>query len=371
MKDRIYTDHAATTFLSPVALEAMMPYLTDKFGNPSSLHSFGEEASKAVYKARTEIADIFCCEPENIVFTSGGSEADNQAIKTIVSGRRSSVLLISAAEHHAVLNSANSITDSKIEIIPISPCKSGYIDPESVSIAIERTEKSVCGGSFMLANNETGAISDICKISEIIHEYGGIIHTDAVQAAGHILIDFKKLGVDLMSVSAHKFHGPKGIGALIHNGCSIPRSLIHGGSQERGLRAGTENVASIIGMAAALSESAKNMERDTAHIFHLKDMLISGLLPLGAIVNGGGLPGILSVRFPNGDGEALVRSLDLFGIAASAGAACNSKEVGTSHVLLSMGLTHDEAAATVRFSLDASNTDDEIRRIITVMSELV
>lgn len=223
----------------------------------------------------------------------------------------------------------------------------------------------------MLANNETGSISDICRITEIIHGLGGLMHTDAVQAAGHIPLDFSKLGVDMMSVSAHKFHGPKGIGALICRPDIPPCPLIRGGSQEMGLRAGTENVAAIVGMATALSEAAKNMERDGAHVSKLRDMLLEGIRPMGAIVNGGGLPGILSVRFPSADGEALVRSLDLFGIAASAGAACNSKEVGASHVLLSMGLSHEEASATVRFSLDASNTEAEIKQIISTLCELL
>jgi len=198
-----------------------------------------------------------------------------------------------------------------------------------------------------------------------------VMHTDAVQAVGHIPVDFYKLDVDMLSLSAHKFHGPKGIGALIYHPDVSPIPLIRGGSQERGLRAGTENVAGIVGMAAALSESAENMVKDTTHVKKLREILLDGLRPMGAEVNGGGLPGILSVRFPGGDGEALVRSLDLFGIAASAGAACNSREVGASHVLLSMGLTHEEAASTVRFSLDASNTEDEMHRIISVMQELL
>ena len=369
MNDRIYTDHAATSFLSPAALEAMMPYFTSSFGNPSSIHSFGEEAAAAIGNARSAIADILRCEPDSIIFTSGGSEADNQAIKTITANE--GVLLISAAEHHAVLNSAYSTNNPTTNVISVSPCEEGYVVPENVFKAAAKYGKTICGGSFMLANNETGSISDIRRISEIIHDYGGIMHTDAVQAAGHIPIDFTKLGVDLMSISAHKFHGPKGIGALICKDPSILNPLVYGGSQERGLRAGTENTAGIAGMAAALSESVKNMERDTKHILKLKDILLSGLTDLGGKINGGGLPGILSVSFPGGDGEALVRGLDLFGIAASSGAACNSKTVGASHVLLSMGLSHDEAASTVRFSLDASNTETEMYRIISTVKELL
>lgn len=372
MNERIYVDHAATTTLSPAALDAMMTYLTGNFGNPSSIHSFGEDAFAAVSSARKTIADILNCEPECIIFTSGGSEADNQAIKTMASYSDSGkAFLISSAEHHAVLSPVYDLQQKNIPIITVSPDIGGSVSAEAVLSAIESSDIPIGGASIMLANNETGSIFGVCKISDIIHEYGGIMHTDAVQAVGHIPVDFSKLGVDMLSLSAHKFHGPKGIGVLIHNPDISPKSLILGGSQERGLRAGTENVAGIVGMAAALSESVKNMAKDAVHVTKLRNLLLDGLRPLGAIVNGGGLPGILSVRFPGGDGEALVRSLDLFGIAASAGAACNSKEVGASHVLLSMGLTHEEAASTVRFSLDASNTESEIFRIISVMKELL
>lgn len=372
MADLIYADHAATTFLSPAALDAMMPYLTEKYGNPSSLHACGEEAAAAVAKARSTIADILNCEPEEIIFTSGGSEADNHALQIIAEHAKASgkTLLVSGAEHHAVLSPAESLADRGLPVTAID-ADGGTVSPEAVKNAAESADGGICGGSFMLVNNETGSIFDIRRISDIIHEYGGYCHTDAVQAVGHIPVDLAALGVDLLSLSAHKFHGPKGVGALIcRRGVEIP-SFIRGGAQERGRRAGTENVAGIVGMAAALSESAENLERDTTQIRKLRELLLDGLTPLGAIPNGGGVPGILSVRFDGGDGEALVRSLDLFGIAASAGAACNSKEVGVSHVLLSMGLTAKEAAATVRFSLDASNTEEEMRRIIGIMAELL
>lgn len=370
MPNIIYADHAATTFLSPAALDAMMPYMTEAFGNPSSLHSLGEEAAAAVSKARSAIAEVLRCLPEEIIFTSGGSEADNHALAIIASHAKSGdTLLISGAEHHAVMNPAKALANTGLKVTAID-AEDGTISPEAVRNAANASQ-GVCGGSFMLVNNETGSIFDIRRISNVIHEYGGYTHTDAVQAVGHIPVDFAALGVDMLSLSAHKFHGPKGIGALIcRNGIEIP-SFIKGGAQEHGRRAGTENVAGIVGMAAALSESAENIKRDTAHLQKLRNMLIEGLTPLGATVNFGGVPGILSVRFRGGDGEALVRSLDLFGIAASAGAACNSKEVGVSHVLLSMGLSSEEAAATVRFSLDAANTEDEIARIIAVTAELL
>lgn len=374
MSGKIYTDHAATTSLSPEAFEAMLPYMTgDFYGNPSSIHSFGEDAAAAVAKARSTIADSLGCLPEEVIFTSGGSEADNQAMMILEAMARESgkAVLVSGMEHHAVLSPAAAMKKRGIDVRIIDGNSDGTVSPESVKEVADSCKNGICGGSFMLVNNETGSIFDVCQICEIIHGFGGVIHTDAVQAAGHIPVDFKALGVDMMSISAHKFHGPKGAGALICKDFPQRKSLILGGSQERGLRAGTENVPAIVGMVAALSASAKNMEKAAAHTLKLREMLLSGLRPLGAEVNGGGVPGILSVRFPGGDGEALVRSLDLFGIAASAGAACNSKEVGVSHVLRSMGLTDAEAAATVRFSLDSSNTEEEITRIIDVMHDLL
>lgn len=374
MSDRIYADHAATTFLSPAALEAMLPYLGAKFGNPSSLHSFGEEASHAVAESRRKIAEILRCEPDGIIFTSGGSEADNQAMLIMhrfseITGRRR--LLVSGVEHHAVLNSAAALRERGTDVTELPAGCDGTVSAGAVYSAAESASDTLCGGSFMLINNETGGIFDIRGISEAIHAHGGLIHTDAVQAVGHIPISFAELGVDMLSLSAHKFHGPKGVGALIIGEAVSPFPLIRGGSQENGLRAGTENVAGIVGMAAALSEFAENAERRAAHVLHLQNILSDGLRALGGHINGGGISGIVSVRFDGGDGEALVRSLDLFGIAASAGAACNSKEVGVSHVLTSMGLTEAEAAATVRFSLDHSNTKTEIRRIISVVAELI
>lgn len=371
MSGKIYADHAATTFLSPAALDAMMPYLTADgglYGNPSSIHSFGEDAAAAVAKARSTIAEILNCEEDEVIFTSGGSEADNQAVLILEKYARATgkSLLFSGLEHHAVLSPANELKNNGIRTIMID----GEITPESVKTAAEATEDGICGGSFMLVNNETGNIFDICRIINVIHGFGGMIHTDAVQAVGHIPVDFKALGADMLSLSAHKFHGPKGAGALICRRDLQKTPFILGGSQERGLRAGTENVPAIVGMAAALSESAENMARDTAHVEKLRNMLYDGLRRLGGIQNGGGVPGILSVRFHGRDGEALVRSLDFYGIAASAGAACNSKEVGVSHVLHSMGLSDEEAASTVRFSLDASNTEEEMLRIISAVDDI-
>lgn len=370
MPNMIYADHAATTFLSPVALNAMMPYMTGVFGNPSSIHTYGEEAAAAVARARSTIAEVLNCLPEEIIFTSGGSEADNHAIAIIAShAKPGDTLLISDAEHHAVLNPAKALAENGITVKALS-AEGGKIAADQIH-DVARESSGLCGGSIMLVNNETGSIFGVRQIADAVHSHGGFVHTDAVQAVGHIPVDFAALDVDLLSLSAHKFHGPKGVGALIcRKGVTVP-SFIKGGAQEGGRRAGTENVAGIVGMAAALSESAENLKRDMDYVQNLRDMLLRGLTPLGAEENFGGVPNILSVRFKNGDGEALVRSLDLFGIAASAGAACNSKEVGVSHVLISMGLTPEEAAATVRFSLDASNTEAEISQIISVMTELL
>ncbi len=377
MTNTIYADHASTTFLSSAALDAMMPYLIGGFGNPSSIHSYGEAAAAAITKSRLTIAKILNCEPEEIIFTSGGTEANNHAAEIIgkyASSSGRNAVLTSGVEHHAVLSPISALSDRGVDVQIIDADRCGVVTAQSVSDVMRISDQKIAGGSFMLVNNETGNIFDICKISETVHSEGGIIHTDAVQAVGHIPVDFKSLNVDMMSLSAHKFHGPKGVGALIcRKGLHTP-SFIFGGAQEQGRRAGTENVAGIVGMAAALSEIAESIDATSRYVTVLRNMLIEGLTALGGKVNNPGcscVPHILSIRFPGGDGEAIVRSLDLFGIAASAGAACNSTSVGVSHVLTSMGLSHYEAAATVRFSLDPSNTSEEIRRIISVMGELI
>jgi len=375
MIKRIYTDHAATTFLCDEAFDAMLPYLKESFGNPSSIHSFGEDTKNAVEKARSAIADNLNCQKDQVIFTSGGTESDNHAMSCLANyGKKNNrnVILISGGEHHAVGNAAKELNHVGMEIITVPLEFDGTPSPSKICEIAANIGDNLCGGSFMMANNETGSIFDIRLICKVIHDHGGLFHTDAVQAVGHIPIDFQTIGADFLSLSAHKFHGPKGVGALI---CRDPDKIvpiIRGGGQESGRRAGTENVAGIVGMAAALSASAKNISKDILKVTFLRERLKQGLSSLpGAHFNGGGLPGILSVRFDNADGEALVRSLDLYGIAASSGAACNSVEVKASHVLLSMGLTDSEASSTVRFSLDSSNTEDEIDRIIKTMEDLL
>lgn len=376
MNSYIYADNAATTSLSPRALEAMMPYLTEVCGNPSSLHRMGEDAKLAVEDARSTIAKIINCEPDEVIFTSGGTESDNTALCICrnfgeVTGK--SAFILSAVEHHAVSRPADRMKSEGFDILRVLPEHNGMITPDAVELAVHETGGRLCGASIMLANNETGCVFDIRKIRDIIGSTGALFHTDAVQAVGHIPVDFKKIGADMMSFSAHKFHGPKGVGALICRRGTPFVPFILGGSQESARRAGTENVAGIVGMAAALSESVDTLEDDARYVAGLRQTLFSGLAEIDGFSSNaeGELPGILSVRFDGADGEAIVRSLDLFGIAASAGAACNSTEVKASPVLLAMGLDEKDAASAVRFSLDRTNTMDDVRAIIAAMKRIL
>ncbi len=348
----IYLDNASTTKLSPAALEAMMPYLTGCCGNPSSIHSFGSDAARAVCDARETVASVLGCDPDEVYFTSGGSEADNTAVRSLCIYARENRFLsvsVSSVEHKAVLRSAEAYSEGlTVE----------HLNPESPVITGD------CGGvSIMLANNETGAVYDVKSAAEAAHSHGALFHTDAVQAVGHIPVNVRKLGVDMLSLSAHKFHGPKGVGALYVKRGTPVFPLIYGGGQESGMRAGTENVAGIVGMATALKESCDRIEADAAAVHGLRTLLCDSLLSAEGIrinSHNNGLPGIVSVTFIGGDAEAMVRSLDLMGIAVSAGAACDTRNVGVSHVLHAMGMSDADAAATVRFSLDASNTEEEI-----------
>lgn len=376
MSSYIYADNAATTPLSPAALEAMMPYLTENFGNPSSLHGIGGAAKKAVESARSAIAEIANCEPDEVIFTSGGSESDNAALyicRKFGAERGRNALAISAVEHHAVSRPAEEMAADGFDVLKISPDPDGMVTPDEVIRTIAPIRDRLCGASIMLANNETGCIFDIRRISEAVKETGALFHTDAVQAVGHIAVDFKKIGADMMSFSAHKFHGPKGVGALICRRGVPVSPFILGGAQESSRRAGTENVAGIVGMAAALRESVQTLEADAKYVAGLRDELLSGLAEISGFSSNAecSLPGILSVRFAGADGEAIVRSLDLFGIAASAGAACNSTEVKASPVLLAMGLSEKDAASAVRFSLDRTNTMDDVRAIVSAMKRIL
>ena len=368
-KNLIYADHAATTQLCDAAWAAMTPFLREEFGNPSSLHSRAKTPREAVSAARATIAACIGAEPGEIVFTSGGTESDNWVIKGT-----GGVLMVSAYEHHAVLNSAASEESCGRKVVYVRPKVGGYLMPETLT---KRWEEGIGLVSVMMANNEIGTINPIKLLAEFAHKRGALFHTDAVQAVGHIPIDVRDLGVDFLSASAHKFNGPKGIGFLfIRKGLKL-KQLIHGGQQEAGLRAGTENVASIVGMAAALKSNCDQMERNSAHLDALADRLKEGLEGVAdqIVYPGSGvcdqLPGFVSVSFPGHPAEGLMHMLDLKGIAVSTGAACDSKNTQISHVLKAINAPRVIAESTIRISLGPENTRQDVDEILTALKILL
>ena len=368
-KNLIYADHAATTQLCDAAWAAMTPFLREEFGNPSSLHSRAKTPREAVSAARATIAACIGAEPGEIVFTSGGTESDNWVIKGT-----GGVLMVSAYEHHAVLNSAASEESCGRKVVYVRPKVGGYLMPETLT---KRWEEGIGLVSVMMANNEIGTINPIKLLAEVAHKRGALFHTDAVQAVGHIPIDVRDLGVDFLSASAHKFNGPKGIGFLfIRKGLKL-KQLIHGGQQEAGLRAGTENVASIVGMAAALKSNCDQMERNSAHLDALADRLKEGLESVAdqIVYPGSGvcdqLPGFVSVSFPGHPAEGLMHMLDLKGIAVSTGAACDSKNTQISHVLKAINAPRVIAESTIRLSLGPENTRQDVDEILTALKILL
>ena len=373
MKKRlIYADHAATTPLMPEALEAMLPFLKEDFGNPSSLHGWAKPARKAVEDARVTIAKCINAEPEEIFFTSGGTEADNWVIKGSSGG-----LMVSAYEHHAVLNAAASEARKGREVVYVRPKVGnggGYIMPEKLA---KTWKESVGLVSVMTANNEIGTINPVHLLSEFAHKRGALFHTDAVQAVGHIPVDVQEMGVDFLSASAHKFNGPKGIGFLfIRKGLKL-NPLLDGGQQEWGLRAGTENVASIVGMATALKVNCERMEENAAHLENLTLRLCDGIDRIfpDVVYIGDGvvgqLPGFTSVSFPGHPAEGLLYILDLKGIAVSTGAACDSKNMQISHVLKAVNATNEIARSTIRITLGPENTVDDIDAILIALKRVL
>lgn len=368
MNKRIYADHAATTPLMPEALEVMLPFLKENFGNPSSIHSWARNPREAVREARATIAKCINAEPEEILFTSGGTESDNWVIKGS-SGR----LLVSSYEHHAVLNAVASEAKRGRDVVYVRPKVGnggGYIMPERLS---KVWKEGIGLVSVMTANNEIGTINPIHLLSEFAHKRGALFHTDAVQAVGHIPIDVQEMGVDFLSASAHKFNGPKGIGFLfIRKGVKL-ESLLDGGQQENGLRAGTENVASIVGMATALMMNCERMEENTEHLENLTARLRGGIDRIfpDAIYLGDGvagqLPGFTSVSFPGHPAEGLLHMLDLKGIAVSTGAACDSKNTKISHVLKAINATNDIALSTIRITLGWGNTEADVKAILAAL----
>ena len=375
MEQFVYADNAATTKLSPAVLEAMMPYLTEEYGNPSSLYRFGNHAKRAIEQARKEVADVLGAEPFEILFTGGGTEADNwvKEIMRSLKARGKNHFITSAVEHHALLHSAQRLQKEGFEVTFIPVDREGQLDPEQVRAAI-RPETGLV--SIMFANNEIGTIYPIQEIGAICRQAGVLFHTDAVQAAGHLPINVKEMNIDLLSLSAHKFHGPKGVGAFYcRRGIPLP-SLIDGGAQERGKRAGTENVAGIVGLGAALRLANEEMSETSARVSAMCDRLIDGILQTVPMCRLNGprhnrLPGNCNISFLGIEGESLLLRLDLAGIAASSGSACASSSLDPSHVLLAIGLPHEVAHGSVRLSLSDYNTEEDVDYILEKLPEIV
>ena len=371
----VYADNAATTKLSEAALAAMMPYFTDIYGNPSSLHSVGQEAKEHLEDARARVAKCLGCEAREIYFTSGGSEADNQAIRSaaIIGARKNKKHIISTAfEHHAVLHTLQRLEKEGFEVTYLDVRHNHNITAQQVKDAIR---PDTCLVTVMYANNEIGSVLPIAEIGAVCKEAGVIFHTDAVQAVGHLAIDVKAQNIDMLSLSGHKFHGPRGVGALYCRRGLMLSNIIDGGAQERGKRAGTENLAGIMGMTVALEHAVANLDAYTARVTALRDKLIAGLSQIphcdlnGDRVNR--LPNNVSFCFEGIEGEALLLLLDMKGVAASSGSACTSGSLDPSHVLLAIGRIHDVAHGSLRLSLSEYTTEEEIDHILKVVPEVV
>lgn len=371
----IYVDHAATTAVSPAALEAMLPCLTEIYGNPSSLHTPGREAEARLAEARRMIAECIHANPSEIYFTSGGSESDNWAITqaAYLGARKGKKHLISTAfEHHAVLHTLSKLEKQGFEVTLLPVHEDGLVRTAELTEAIRNDTALV---SVMYANNEIGTIQPVGEIGRICRERGVLFHTDAVQAAGHLPIDVAAQQIDLLSLSGHKFHGPKGVGVLYCRKGIILGNLIEGGAQERGRRAGTENLAAICGMAAALQEACLHMESHTQKVCAMRDRLIDGILQIPkSRLNGSRthrLPGNVNFCFEGIEGESLLLRLDLAGIYASSGSACTSGSLDPSHVLLAIGLPKEIAHGSLRITLDETNTESEIDTILNTVPQVV
>ena len=372
---QVYADNAATTKMSQVAINAMLPYFDNIYGNPSSLHSIGQEAKEALDAARETVASCLGCEPREIIFTSGGSEADNQAILSAArfGARKGKKHIISTAfEHHAVLHTLQKLEKEGYEVTYLDVSNGHNITAQQVKDAIR---EDTCLVTVMYANNEIGSILPIPQIGAICKEAGVPFHTDAVQAVGHIKINVKEQNIDMLSLSAHKFHGPKGVGALyVRRGFPLV-NVIDGGAQERGKRAGTENIAGICGMAAAMKDACDHINENMPKVAALRDKLIEGLSKIphcalnGDAVNR--LPGNVSFCFEGIEGESLLLLLDMKGVCASSGSACTSGSLDPSHVLLAIGRVHDVAHGSLRLSLSEYNTEEEVDHILKVVPEVV
>lgn len=374
-KQFIYADNAATTKMSDVAVKAMLPYLQEIYANASSVHLLGQRSAAALFSARQQTAQVLNCAPKEVFFTSGGSEADNQAlISAAALGKKQSKchIVSTAMEHHAILHTLEALQAEGFTVTLLRPQADGIVTTTQVAEAITDDTYLV---SVMYANNETGAIQPIREIGALCRKRGVLFHTDAVQAAGHLTIDIQRDNIDMLSLSAHKFHGPKGIGLLFAKSNLQLTSLIRGGGQERGKRSGTENLPSIIGLAAALKDAQEHMQQNTAYITGLRDALRNGLDKIdGAGFNGSRehcLPGTVNYSFQGVNGEALLSLLSNEGICCSSGSACSAGSLEPSHVLLALGLSHETAQSALRFSLCEYNTMDEVQTIITKVTEAV
>lgn len=369
----IYADHAATTQLDMEAYQAMQPYLLGEYGNASQPYSFARSAKNALRTARAEIADCIHALPEEIYFTSGGTESDNWAVKGTVShnGHRTEIVT-SSIEHHAVLRTCEALKRIGVPVSVLNADGQGVVQPQALSTALSRQTRLV---SVMFANNEVGTVQPIGTLCEIAHAHGALFHTDAVQAVGHLPVDARSLGVDLLSASAHKFYGPKGIGFLyIRKGTEI-EPLLNGGAQEFGLRAGTENIASIVGMATALRKSCAAMQEETARLYAIEQAFLSALQSedLDFIRNGhpAHIPGNVSVSFRGAMGETLLHRLDLMGIIVSTGSACDSKNTRISHVLKAMEVPEFYALGTIRVSFGRENNVEDAEIIAKAIGKII
>ncbi|MEE1006519.1 MAG: cysteine desulfurase NifS [Acutalibacteraceae bacterium] len=371
----VYADNAATTRVSDTAFNAMLPYFKELYGNPSSLYTLGQKSQEAIFSARETVAACLNCDIREITFTSGGSEADNQAIISAAylgakSGKKH--IISSAFEHHAVLHTLEKLKKEGFEVTLLPVHSDGFVRVEELKDAIREDTALV---TIMFANNEIGTVQPIAEIGKICRERGVIFHTDAVQAAGHIKIDVKAQNIDMLSIASHKFHGPKGAGALyVRKGIPL-LNLIEGGAQERGKRAGTENVPAIVGMAAALKESCDSLDKNFNYVKSLRDMIAGELSKIPhSKINGDlkrGLAGTLNMCFEGIEGESLLLLLDDKGISASSGSACTSGSLDPSHVLLALGLPHEVAHGSLRISLSEYNTKEEAEHIIREVPKVV
>ena len=371
---KVYLDNAATTALSPKVLEQMMPYLTTIYGNPSSPHSFGQEARKGVDHARDQVAKALNALPEEIIFTGCGTESDNTVLFGVAEryAKKGNHIITTNVEHHAILHTCEALEKRGVEVTYLPVDENGMVTAEQVANAI--TDKTILV-SIMFANNEVGTIMPIAEIGKVCRERGVLFHTDAVQAVGHVPIDVKAMNIDMLSLSAHKFHGPKGVGALyMKKGIRLP-SYVMGGAQERNRRAGTENVAGIVGLGAAIALATQTLEESAARMTKLRDKLIAGIAQRIPEVKLNGHP---TMRLPDNvnysikyiEGESILLMLDMNGIAASSGSACTSGSLDPSHVLLALGLSHEVAHGSVRLTLSDETTEEDIDYVLDVLPKV-